>query len=400
MYVEKSGHVDRSIRRPFHGKYNLIDLSKMMTFGRPARSKTEEVFIKKYIDIIPGMQKDTCGNRFIQIGKKPTTLFTSHTDTVHDDFITEKTGTNTRTIRSSKFEKQRYPVRVKGKWLYQKEGKDILGADDTTGVWMMLNLIDAKKPGLYIFHRDEEVGGTGSKYITKRKPELLHGIQRAISFDRKGYSDIITHQRGERTASDEFAKELSNRLGGGFQTAHGTFTDSANYSRLIPECTNLSIGYKDAHTTSERQNLRFARHLYGKVLGADLETLPSFRDPKKIEPSRQQYYGYNYWEDDDWKQFSPIYKRLEQPYQDVSVKQKKREIKDRHQYLQDIKEEKTQYLLEKKKSPYVSFAKTDSDLYDDFVYEQAKSKSEVKDWLEEENKKDYEKKKRDPLLPI
>jgi len=311
-YIRKGEYVDKSIRKPFPGKYGLVDLSKMMTYPRPAGSKTEKHFIKKYIDPVPGMQKDMFGNRFIQIGKKSTTVFASHTDTVHEDttrprdiYEYEKFSTgdpkqpykwSARKIGKTKPKLQeRQKVFMKGKWAYKRD-KDVLGADDTTGVWLMLNLIHEKKPGLYLFHREEEIGGHGSKFIAKSGVPSLKGKKRVISFDRKGYGDIITHQMGKRTASDKFAKDFSQKLGGDFSpSSGGSFTDSASYAKKVPECTNVSIGYKHAHTPDERQNLKFARHLYMKLRDVDFEKLPAERDPKKREYAHWDSWGYDSW---------------------------------------------------------------------------------------------------------
>ena len=50
-------------------------------------------------------------------------------------------------------------------------GIDCLGADCTTGVWLMLELMKSGKAGLYIFHRDEEIGALGSIWIAKNTPD-------------------------------------------------------------------------------------------------------------------------------------------------------------------------------------------------------------------------------------
>ena len=42
---------------------------------------------------------------------------------------------------------------------YFMEDGEPLGADDAAGVWLMLNMIDARVPGTYVFHRGEERGG-------------------------------------------------------------------------------------------------------------------------------------------------------------------------------------------------------------------------------------------------
>lgn len=306
MYIRKKGHIDKSIQRPFTGKYGLVDLSKMMTYPRPAGSKMEEKFIHKYIDTVPGMKTDMFGNRFITVGKKPTTLFASHTDTVHKDVaksrkvykhIQDKHDPGSyRSVCVGKTKpkpQEHQKVFIKGKWAYKRDD-DVLGADDTTGNWLMLNLIHEKKPGVYVFHREEEIGGWGGKFFVKHQKPMLRDIKRVVSFDRMGYGDVITHQARGRTASDEFAKTLAGKLGGGFApSTGGSFTDSASYADIVPECTNVSVGFKHAHTQAERQNLRFARHLYGKVRDIDFEKLPTERDPS-VKDDNDYWYG-------DWK---------------------------------------------------------------------------------------------------
>ena len=70
----------------------------------------------------------------------------------------------------------------------------VLGADDKLGCYIMCRLIEAGVSGLYVFHVGEEVGGIGSSYLAKTYPDKFHNIDRCIAFDRKGYSDVITHQ--------------------------------------------------------------------------------------------------------------------------------------------------------------------------------------------------------------
>ena len=35
----------------------------------------------------------------------------------------------------------------------------------------------------------------------------------------------------------------------------GIYTDSAQFTRIYPECTNISVGYKSEHTFSEQQDI-------------------------------------------------------------------------------------------------------------------------------------------------
>jgi hypothetical protein len=177
--------------------------------------------------------------------------------------------------------------------------KSQLGADDGTGIWFMLAMIEAKVPGLYAFHRDEEVGGLGSSASAKDNYEYLMalGLQRCVAFDRHYYEDVITHQ-GTRCASDEFAQALSNELnitpGFKFKPCDaGVFTDSANYTHMIPECTNLSVGYWSQHTIKETQDVGFAEKLLARLLQIDWEALPTSRDVTDNDFSFDDYGFYD-----------------------------------------------------------------------------------------------------------
>lgn len=265
-------------------KYTSNDLVQMLSYPRPARSLMEKEFIVKYISSVPGMKSDSFGNYYKRIGKSDT-AFCCHTDTVH-----HFGGT------------QRQVVQVSNDgWAFKKDG-DVLGADDTTGVWLCLNLIHKKIPGLYIFHRDEEIGGKGSSYIANKTPQLVKGIKKIIAFDRKDYHDVIIQQRNQYTASQEFGLALAKQLGHNFKPARGVFTDSANYSHLIPECANLSIGYFYAHSKDEIQDLTFAEALSTWLSRINWSSLPVKRAPvppqtyvRRIPKPQQQvddFWGY------------------------------------------------------------------------------------------------------------
>lgn len=188
-------------------------------------------------------------------------LFSSHTDTVH-----KAAG------------KQQV---IYGQGTAWSEDSNCLGADDTTGVWLMMNMIRAGVPGTYVFHSDEEIGGLGSNFVAKKLPHKLKGIKYAIAFDRKGYVDIVTHQFAGMTASDEFAKSLASILHPlTFAPSDGgTFTDTANYADIVPECSNLAVGYFHQHTAKEWQDCDFAIQLLDALIAADWSKLVCKREP-------------------------------------------------------------------------------------------------------------------------
>jgi hypothetical protein len=263
-------------------KAAVIELHDMLSYMRPAGTRAEQAFVTKFIDCIPGVWGDGYGNRHLVIGNT-NVLWSSHTDSVHS-----YSGRQ---------------IVLKGDGLFMLKEKQpaapsCLGADCATGVWIMRQMILRGIPGHYIFHRDEECGGLGSSWLAKNDPGLLDGVQFAIAFDRKGYDSVITHQ-GRRTASDDFAKSIAAQLGGKFMPDDtGIFTDTQKYADIIPECSNLSVGYHNAHSSSEWQDYEFAADLLERVCALDVSKLVVARDPKVVEYTP----SYHRWTDhyDDW----------------------------------------------------------------------------------------------------
>jgi hypothetical protein len=152
----------------------------------------------------------------------------------------------------------------------------------------MLQMVARGIPGLYIWHAAEEVGGLGSAHIAAETPAILARIDHAIALDRRGYDSVITHQSGGRCASDAFAKTLATQLGGSYAPDDGgTFTDTAHYADLIPECTNLSIGYFGAHTAAESLDVAFLADLLDRICELDPTSWPIAR-----APGEDDYGGY------------------------------------------------------------------------------------------------------------
>lgn len=244
------------------------ELVTMLSYKRPHGSQTEIEFIQRFL--LPyATHIDDFGNIYVQTEDNPRILWSSHTDTVHHEGGRQHIDTSTNLLKLSK------PSRG-----------NCLGADCTSGVWLMLEMIRAKRPGLYIFHRGEECGGLGSTHIAKKHPAYLEGIDFAIALDRKGTESVITHQM-TRTASDQFAHQLSsllNTFGHTFAPDDtGVFTDTANYTDLIGECTNLSVGYNMQHGPLETQDLEFLLKLRDTLCTADFSTLTPTRKAGELE---------------------------------------------------------------------------------------------------------------------
>ena len=245
---------------------------------------TEDSLVENMIKqgVFPDLEKDSHGNYYYKIGKSRT-IFTSHLDTACKESTPVTHVFDGNMIRTN--------------------GKTILGADDKAGVTILLHLIKNKIPGLYYFFIGEEVGCIGSGLAAKY--DKFKGLyDRIISFDRKDTGSVITYQSSSRCCSDVFADELSKQLNKRGDMSYkkddgGVYTDSAEFTHLIPECTNISVGYYKEHTTNECQDIKHLAKLADACLLIDWEKLPTRRDPSKTEYKSYDYgcgYGYG-WKD-------------------------------------------------------------------------------------------------------
>lgn len=224
-----------------------------------------------------GYYLDDDGNYYYEVGSGSKTIFASHLDTAckgHD-------------IVKHKFSKADSIIKT--------NGKTILGADDKAGVTILLYMIHHNVPGLYYFFVGEEVGCIGSTAASKRT-EFFSNYNKIVSFDRRGTTSIITHQSGKRSCSDAFADSLSkeyDKLNLKLEKDDtGVYTDSAEFVDVIPECTNISVGYYNEHTHNEYQNIEFLENLAQASVMVNWEKLVIERDPSKAEYKKSNYYYY------------------------------------------------------------------------------------------------------------
>lgn len=245
-------------------RINRQTLISMLRHMRPAYSVAEEAFCNEYLYPMFG-PPDEHGNYICAVGEAPNIMFTAHTDTVH------KIGGLQDVVITNDFA--------------TTSASNCLGADCTTGLWLMLGMIEAGIDGVYVAHAAEEIGGIGSSALVADSPSWLSDIDICISFDRYGTDSIVTHQSCTRTASDEFANSLSAILGMRSMKPDNTglYTDSYEYAEVVAECTNISVGYTNHHTSSEKQDLHFAQMLLERLCKADWSALEVVRDPTLLE---------------------------------------------------------------------------------------------------------------------
>ena len=250
---------------------DMQTIVSLLQYRRPAGSRTERQFIREHLTPL-GLKADKAGNLYKRIGRDSPVMWSCHTDTVHT-----KGGMQTLLVKD-------------GVVTVASKDSSCLGADDTAGIWLLSEMIRAQVPGLYVFHRGEEIGGIGSSYIASRFPALLERTRFAIAFDRRGAGSVITHQGG-RCCSDVFADSLSVALGLGHERdTTGSFTDTANYTDLVGECTNVSVGYANEHRTTESLDMSYLITLRDALLNFDESKLVSSRNPGEVDP-------------DDWDTF-------------------------------------------------------------------------------------------------
>jgi len=219
--------------------------------------------------------RDLYGNYYYLIGNTRT-AFTCHLDTV----------SNVRVDVNHKVSDGKVGT----------DGKSILGADDKAGMVVLLYMIEKKVPGLYCFFIGEESGCIGSSQANNLN--MFCEIDRMISFDRRGTKSIITHQSGKRCCSNSFAESVSNQYKkNGMDMIlddGGVYTDSAEFVKTISECTNISVGYYNEHTTSEYQDINHLIRICLTSSKVNWETLPTIRDKSIVEYKNYYHNTYNH----------------------------------------------------------------------------------------------------------
>jgi hypothetical protein len=257
-------------------------LYKLLSYRRSHNSIGEKQYVLEQIQPLKPRIIATPDNEvmafFVYVGKSDI-MFTSHVDTVH---------MNVAHVHQD--------VVLNGN-LYCKEDNQPLGADDAAGNWLMFHMIAKRIPGVYAFFRGEERGGIGSSFCAKYRKDLFEGIKCAIAFDRRGTQSIITHQGRGRGCSDEFGMSLASILKMGHKLdPTGIYTDTAEFFEIVPNCTNISVGYENEHTKKETLNKSYIEALRDSLLSAnwkDLDFTPPRPDPVTFTGS-QGYMDFGY----------------------------------------------------------------------------------------------------------
>ena len=249
--------------------------------------------------------KDKIGNVYVSVGKRKEykTMFSCHIDTMHPAASqSDLPKVLTPVITDTKLGAGKSDGMVYGAYTYFSKKSQcellmpsVLGADDKLGAYLMLRMIQAGIKGLYVFHVGEERGCIGSKHSSTKNASFFKGLERCIAWDRAGYGDVIVSQRGGRCASDKFTEDFADALNKSLTCKPifkgkvvGVYTDSANYTSIIPECTNISVAYWNQHGSDEHFDaIWLERMLLPAILKIDYEALPTVR--KTTDTSYSNY---------------------------------------------------------------------------------------------------------------
>lgn len=244
-----------SHKRP-HNTHEVSDFTSWLFVNLPAE-------LKAFTHV------DGAGNLHVDNRVKGSkTLFIAHVDTVHRD-----TGVN----------------KIKKTQTHWYADGAPLGADDGAGCAMLMHLIHSGVQGYYVFSQGEECGGIGAKFIANNNSALLKQFDRAIAFDRRGIDSVISHQGMGRCASDSFCQSLASALNEHNDNLMyspddtGVYTDTAEFTDDIPECTNISVGYYNEHGDRENLDIVHFAALATACVRVDWDALPTDRDPTVTE---------------------------------------------------------------------------------------------------------------------
>ena len=257
-------------------------LARALSMKRPHNSEgTKRLtdWLEENAKQIPNVKihRDAIGNLHIDTRTTANnrTLFTAHVDTVHRD---------------------QGPNKIRKTATHWHADGAPLGADDGAGCAILMHLLHSGVAAYYLFTQGEECGGIGATFVAK-DAEFLKQFDRAIAFDRRGIDSVITHQGWSRTASDTFAQALANELCADMTLMYspddtGVYTDTAEFIDIIPECTNISVGYYCEHSENESLDILHFAALAERVVLIDWDSLPTDRDPTKQD---SKYDSYDYY---------------------------------------------------------------------------------------------------------
>ncbi len=224
-------------------KHELIGILKVL-FGLYSPSTQESRVIEYCYDHLKksGWMPilDGVGNLMAQKrSKRFQPLLNAHFDTVQEESDRDGLGRTVFDPMTSRFE---------------NEGV-MIGCDDKAGLAAVLYLAKhCTHPFKILFTVQEEIGTKGVQRIPD---DFYRDVCWAFTLDRRGSSDIISRYRDRVMCSRGFLdklREFGKRRGCSLEEATGTMADTYYISGFCPS-VNLSVGYYNAHTRDDFQDL-------------------------------------------------------------------------------------------------------------------------------------------------
>ncbi|WP_324022996.1 M28 family peptidase [Pasteurella multocida] len=258
------------------------------SYRRAHGSVGEKAFINNYLlPMLKGLAPDApltvdgYGNMLLDMGRNDL-MFVAHVDTVHrqDEPERQSVKINEETLTLANYTSK-------------NEIPGCLGADDGSGIAVMLYLISEGVKAQYLFTRCEERGGYGAEYFRENSKDVLGKVKMAIEVDRRGTTEIIYSQGVGDCASQTFTKALCKEIGMEHKPSdRGSYTDVATFADVVPECVNIAAGYGNAHSASEYVDLTYLDELAQALVVIDELTWNNM--PVERKPGD---FGYSpYWE--------------------------------------------------------------------------------------------------------
>lgn len=166
---------------------------------------------------------------------------------------------------------------------------DGLGADDRSGVYGIIQLIQRGLRPMVILTTDEEIGGIGAIKCALDYPDgPPQKLKYIIELDRQGMNDCVFYQ----CRTPQFIEYIESF---GFEFAYGSFSDITFLMDEWQICaTNLSIGYLDEHDFVERL---FVAHMESTIDKVEqmlrAEEIPDFvyYEQRQTFPAQCEYCG-------------------------------------------------------------------------------------------------------------
>jgi len=165
----------------------------------------------------------------------------------------------------------------------------VLGADDRAGCYGLYKMMEANVQAFYLFTDEEEIGGVGASEFAMSDTweEIQESVSGLVELDRRGSSDVATYGYD----NSEFVKLFERH---GYKEANGSYTDVVSLSeKSTLACVNLSIGYYDEHSQSERLNIAEMQDTIDLMVTLE-EQIPALYENRYESETTP----YNYWEDD------------------------------------------------------------------------------------------------------